>query len=352
MAEEYKRVQFRINPDSREKLLAYLKQDKANIKFAMNEWYIQTSGLAQNVPKDPEFNKVSNKWFYQQIGLFEAWNSGFGSDTLIIAVIDDGFDLTHIEFKGKIVKPWNVIEYDENVNASNNKFHGTHVAGTICANINNGFGISGVAPKCKLMPIQIADNNGNMSLTSIIDGIFYALKNDAHIINMSLGQDLSHLLELNEEEQKDLSNSLHAEEAAMWDEIYEIALKENTIIVQAAGNSAVLASIDPMKRSKSSIVVGALDKNNNASSFTNYGNEVDVYAPGVKIYSSMPNNKMGYLDGTSMASPIVSGCIALLRSKNAKISVSEIKILFDKTGMAVMGEKGKMIQVDKLLEEL
>ena len=348
LAEAYKRIQFQIRPEARENLITFLKADTIDVKYALQEWVITTSAM----PTDPGFKKSDNSWFYKQIGLYNAWESGFGSDTIIIAVIDDSFDPSHEEFQGRFVKPWNVMEYSENVNANYNMIHGTHVAGTICANRDNGVGISGVAPNCKVMPIQIADKNGNMSITSIIDGIFYALKNDADVINMSLGQQLDHLGYMSEAEQEQLAKSLNLDEAKMWNEIYEIAIKENTIIVQAAGNSAVLASIDPMKRSESTIVVGALDENNQMASFTNYGEEVDVYAPGVQIYSSVPNDDMDYLDGTSMASPIVSGCIALVKSKDNAITATELKDLFQKTGTNVTGEVGKMIRIDKLLESI
>lgn len=348
LAEAYKRIQFQIKPDSREELLAYLKGDTLDVKYALHEWYFTTT----SVPTDPDFKDSENTWFYKQIGLYNAWNYGYGSDTIIIAVIDDSFDPDHVEFKERFISPWNVMDYSEKVNSNYEMIHGTHVAGTVCANKDNGFGISGVAPNCKVMPIQIADQNGNMSITSIIDGIFYALKNDADIINMSLGQPLDHLAYMSESQQEELAKSINQDEAKMWDEIYEIALKENTIIVQAAGNSAVLASIDPMKRSQSTIVVGALDENNSTASFTNYGSDVDVYAPGVQIFSSMPDGNMGYLDGTSMATPIVSGCIALVRSKDNSISASEIKDLIKKTGTNVNGEVGKMIRVDKLLESI
>lgn len=345
-AEAYKRIQFKIDPDRREDLLLYLKNDSEDIKYALREWYIRG---ASSIPTDPGYSREQNKWFYEQIGVFNAWSYGYGSDSVVVAVLDDSFDPTHKELTGRLVSPWNIFDYSPNVNSEQGGVHGTHVAGTICANHDNGFGISGIAPNCKIMPIQIADNNGLISITAIIDGIFYALKNDADIINMSLGQDLRHLGNLSDREQEEISNTVFIEEANLWNDIYEIALEENTLIVQAAGNSGVLASIDPMKRSKSTIVVGATNNKENLAVFSNHGSKVDIYAPGVEIYSSTPDNKMDYMDGTSMATPIVSGCLALAKSKKADLSMSQVKELLEETGLKIDGERARLIQIDKFL---
>jgi subtilisin family serine protease len=214
-------------------------------------------------------------------------------------------------------------------------------------------GISGVAPRCKLIPIQIADQNGMMTTSSILDGIFYALKNDADIINMSLGIDLSDAAKyLTEEQQETFAKTIYKDEAAMWNEVYEIAQKEGTIIVQAAGNSSVISSLDPMKRSNISIIVGATDRKGKKAQFSNYGDGVDVYAPGVSIYSSVPNQNFEQLDGTSMASPIIAGCVALIKSLNKDASIIDIKRLINDTGIIVEGTGKKLIQIDELLIKL
>jgi subtilisin family serine protease len=190
-----------------------------------------------------------------------------------------------------------------------------------------------------------------MTTSSILDGIFYALKNDANVINMSLGIDLSSAYgNLTEEQQKTYAKTIYKDEAAMWNEVYEIADKDGVVIVQAAGNSSVIAALDPMKRSKISIIVGASDRNKKIAKFSNFGEEVDIYAPGVNIYSSVPNQQFKTMDGTSMASPIVAGCIALLKSMNNNLSTTEIKQLINDTAEDVNNEF-KLIQVNKLLQK-
>lgn len=348
-AEEYKRIQFKVPPIKREELKEHLRKDEVDVKFVVDEWVISSSRLP-SMPTDPGYADTDKSWFYKDIGVFDAWSSGFGDENITIAVIDDSFDPNHAELSGKLIKPWNVINYESTVNSNFEMFHGTHVAGTVAGYAENGMGISGVAPNCKIMPIQIADQYGNMTITSILDGIFYALKNDADIINMSLGQEFKHLAGLNSSEQKRLAETILVDEAKMWDEIYQIAEEEGVIIVQAAGNSSVLASIDPMKRSKRSLIVGALDRSKNTAGFTNFGESVNVFAPGVEIYSSLPNNKIGPLDGTSMACPIVSGCVALVKSKKNDIGIEELIQVIKDTGDLIPGQLGSLIRVDKILD--
>tara|TARA_B110000285_G_scaffold13974_1_gene13789 strand:+ start:6554 stop:7987 length:1434 start_codon:yes stop_codon:yes gene_type:complete len=348
-AEEYKRIQFQIPPSRRESLMDNLRLDVLDVKFVVDEWIISSSQTS-SIPSDPGYSDSEKRWFYEDIGLFDAWKYGLGDPRITIAVIDDSFDPKHTELLGKFVKPWNVIDYNKNVNGDLKRFHGTHVAGTVGGNAENGFGISGVAPNCKIMPIQVADMSGNMTLTAILDGIFYALKNDVDVINMSLGQEFGHLAGLDITEQNRLARTINLDEAKMWDEVYKIAEEQGVIIVQAAGNSSVLASIDPMKRSKNSLIVGALDRSRKTANFSNVGEAVNVFAPGVEIYSSLPNNKMGPLQGTSMASPIVAGCVALIKSKKNDIGITELIQIIKDTGEPVPGEAGTLIRVDKILD--
>ncbi|MCL7765044.1 S8 family serine peptidase [Polaribacter sp. Z014] len=346
-ADAYKRVQFEVPPSRRIGLKAQIKQDFSLVKFVCYESILTSS----QTKTDPGFNNPNYDWFYSQIGLFKAWNQTMGDPSIKIAVIDDSFDPNHKELINQIEKPWNVFEYSNKISSYNNKMiHGTHVAGTVVGEINNGIGISGVAPRCKLIPIQIADHKGMMTTSSILDGIFYALKNDADIINMSLGMNLSYAFgNLTEEQQEAYAKTIYIDEAEMWNEVYEIAEKEGAIIVQAAGNSSVVSDLDPMKRSKVSIIVGATDRNEKKAQFSNYGEGVDIYAPGVDIYSSIPNQQFKLMDGTSMASPIISGCVALIKSIDRDISLEEIKKLMKETGKKVNGTNNKLIQINQLL---
>ncbi|WP_143569834.1 S8 family peptidase [Tenacibaculum agarivorans] len=346
-ADAYKRIQFEIPSNKRNELKKSIKQDFSVVKFVCYESILSSS--KKNT--DPGFNNPNYSWFYEQIGLYRAWDITMGNEDIKIAVIDDSFDATHPELSKRIEKPWNVYEYSDNVKTYNKLIHGTHVAGTAVGEKNNNLGISGVAPNCKLIPVQIADQQGRMTTSSILDGIFYALKNDADVINLSLGINMPHLKNLTEKEQEMYSKTTFLEEAEMWNEVYEIAQKENTVIVQAAGNSSVLAALDPMKRSKATIIVGATNQDKKIANFSNYGEKVDVYAPGVAIYSSLPNGKFDVMDGTSMSSPIVSGCVGLIKSINDSLSITSIKKLIRNTGLTIKDDN-KLIQIDNILLQI
>ncbi|MEX0997607.1 MAG: S8 family serine peptidase [Flavobacteriaceae bacterium] len=323
-AEEYKRIQFQIDKDKKSYIMEVARKDTSKVKFVTNEWIYSSVDFQKG--NDPDFKTADNYWFYEFLGIIDAWEYTKGKPDIKIAVLDDGFDLNHIELKNKFVQPWNVFEYSDNIyGVPKTLFHGTHVAGTIIAESNNNFGISGVAPGCQFIPVQISNETGIITITSLLDGIFYALNNNADIINLSIAYSLGSVApSLNINEQEFFKNHFFKDEELLWDEVFEIVKNSNTIIVQAAGNDSVLAAIDPMKRSPNSIIVGSLNQNGIVSEFSNHGESVTVFVPGEKIYSSLPQNQMGYLDGTSMAAPLVSGCIALLRSEHPHLTAQEI----------------------------
>ena len=349
-AEEYKRVQLSLVQERLDFLATALKNGYPSVKYAVPEWLFLSNSVEFN---DVGYSDTAYFSFYNLIGLFEAWEEGLGSSDIRIAVVDDGFQLGHPELEGRYRDPWNVVDYSSNVYIHDEQSsHGTHVAGTVVANIDNGVGISGVAPNCQFIPIQIGDGSGYLSMSSIIDGIFYALNHEADIINLSLGMNPGDAIaSLSESEQEEFSKSQLLDEAQMWDEIYQVAQEQNTIIVQAAGNNRVLAALDPMKRSSSSIVVGAISYRLDLSVYSNYGTAVDIYAPGDGIFSATPDGGIGPMDGTSMASPMVAGCVALALSKNRDLGCSELIQKMRETGIR-SPSSDPIIKVDKLLSAI
>ncbi|MBK7226872.1 MAG: S8 family serine peptidase [Saprospiraceae bacterium] len=138
--------------------------------------------------------------------------------------------------------------------------HGTHVAALCLGTADNSRGVSGVAPSCKLMPIKVGDDAGNIALTYIIDGVLFAIKNGARVINISIGADLSSLTYAPYEVQEQIAKTSSIDEGEFWNELFKLAESKNITIVLAAGNDHVLSNIDPMKRSSNVIIVGASDK--------------------------------------------------------------------------------------------
>lgn len=264
---------------------------------------------------DPKLKDNNINWYLKAINIDKAWEETTGNKDIVIAVIDNGFDLNHPELKNKAVKPYNVIDKTTDVSPSKEN-HGTHVASTAVANGNNNQGLVGICPDCSFMPIKVQDQNGMLTNTYIIDAILYAIKNKADVINLSLGMQIPMGVNLPLQEQKDYINSGAKDEEEFWDDLFNYANSKNVTCILAAGNSNVLSGFDPFQRAKSTIKVGAVDNNGNKANFSNFGTNTTIYAPGMNIYGAKPGNSYEILQGTSMAAPIISGLVGLIKSKN------------------------------------
>jgi len=234
------------------------------------------------------------------------------------------------DYRGEIVKDnyndFNDRFYGNNDVMAGTPFHGTHVSGIIAAARNNGLGIDGIADNVKIMMVR-AVPDGDEHDKDIALAIRYAVDNGARVINMSFGKGFS--------PQKD------------WvDDAVRYAQSKGVLLVHAAGNDA--ADVDtawnfptPLfksdgKRASNWITVGASGDpqlGGLAASFSNYGKkEVDVFAPGVKIYSTIPGgNTYGEAQGTSMASPVVAGVAALILEYYPNLSAEQVKYVIEKS---------------------
>lgn len=206
--------------------------------------------------------------------------------------------------------------------------HGTHVAGIIAQIRNNAIGSDGIANNVEIMPIR-AVPDGDEYDKDIALGIRYAVDNGAKIINASFGKDFS-------PHKKWVFNAI------------KYAAKKDVLIVHAAGNDSKDIDVEnnfpnDSKDKKTEfadnlITIGALNfeyGDKVVAQFSNYGKiNVDVFAPGVRIYASTPNNTYKYLQGTSMASPNVAGVAALIRSYYPKLSATQVKHILMDSGLA------------------
>ncbi len=208
-------------------------------------------------------------------------------------------------------------------------FHGTHVAGIIGAVRNNKIGMDGVADNVKIMMIR-AVPDGDEHDKDIALAIYYAVDNGARVINMSFGKDFS-------------------PEKKWVDEAVKYAESKNVLLVHAAGNDGKnIDSADNFpngnlkataEKARNWITVGASGDEQAGgltASFSNYGkDQVDVFAPGVKIYSTIPGgNTYGNAQGTSMASPVVAGIAAFLMSYFPDLTAEQIKYAIEKSAQA------------------
>lgn len=323
------------------------------------EVYEETVYQTDFVADDPALKDPQASWYLKAIGAQQAWDITQGDEEVIVAVVDNGFDLTHPEFEGKIVKPYNVLTRDGNVRPIVTRegvnAHGTHVAATAVGNCNNGSGLLGLAPKCRFMPVQVANDNptGSMSGTAIMEGVLYAIDNGADVVNVSLGMYTpDQVKNMTDGEQLNYIANTFRQEESLWEEVIRRARAKDCIIVFAAGNDNVISGIDPKKRNSNTIRVSAVSPNSAKASFSNYGRYPDinrdystVSAPGVAIYSAAPGGQYQYMQGTSMAAPVVTGAVALLRSANRGLTADEAIGILQETGRTVDPSIGPVIQI-------
>jgi len=341
------RIQIQVPSEKRAIVKKELPEKMSNFKMLI---WSESLFKKNYIPSDPDFGNNKKSWYHKKVKVFDAWDISKGDTNIVVAIIDNGFDLTHPEFAGKIIKPWNITTRSANVNTGLKSEHGTHVAGIAIGLADNGQGVSGIAPNCKFMPIQVGDYNGNMSNTAVIDGVLYAINNGADVVNMSLGMSVDPRIQsLPQSEQEAYIKFLFKEEEVFWEQLFDMAYEKNIVFVLAAGNENVLIGLDPMQRSEKTIKVSAIDHTENKADFSNYGSKSTISAPGIEIYSSMPNNTFAYKPGTSMAAPVVAGGIAIIKSINPALSFDEIVDLIQYTGIPVNSPNayvGNIIQLD------
>lgn len=196
--------------------------------------------------------------------------------------------------------------------------HGTHVAGIIGAVRNNNLGINGICDNVRIMVVRVVPD-GDERDKDVANAIRYAVDNGASIINMSFGKDVSF-------------------NKKIVDDAVKYAVSKDVLLVHAAGNSSLdLDKEDNFpnkryeagKKAESWLEVGASSwegGKNKVGNFSNYGQKnVDVFAPGVAIYSTVPGSKYERFDGTSMASPSVAGVAALLRAYFPQLTAGQVK---------------------------
>jgi subtilisin family serine protease len=313
------------------KALAALRQDP-HVAYAEPNYIYRTS----RVPNDPEFARLYGLHNVGQSGGVadadidapEAWDNHTGGDA-VVGIIDTGIDYLHPDLAENIWVnpgeiPGNGLDDDGNGYADDvhgydfanddadpmdDHFHGTHVAGTIAAVGNNGLGVVGVCWKAKVAALKFLDQGGSGSLDDAVDAVAYATAMGMPITSNSWGGG-------------GYSQALK--------DVIDAAGSVGSLFVAAAGNSGSDMDIYPDYPagydSPNILSVAATDAVDAIANFSNYGlTTVDLGAPGVDIYSTMLHGDYGYMSGTSMATPHVSGAAALLLSYNSQATLDQIK---------------------------
>lgn len=285
---------------------------------------------------EPNDSRFSEQWNYFEpdagISLPDAWEYTTGSADTVIAVLDTGIT-NHENLKNKILPGKNLIIDNQNENdywdyGNGTHYHGTHVAGIIAANGNKLNEISGIDWNAKILPIKVLGENGIGTLGGVANGIRFASgidgdnKNPAKIINLSLGSYQEECPEI------------------LQEEITKAIEEKNVTFVVAAGNSATDANNFTPANCKGVITVAAINRKGLPTYYTNYGDSIDIAAPGGEQFNSYmkdgilstthPGN-FEYMQGTSMATPHVTGVVALMQSIDPKLTPYRIKEIIQNT---------------------
>lgn len=283
------------------------------------------------VPNDP---LQGQQYHLDSIQVFQAWDITKGDTNVVVGIIDSGVQIDHPDLSPQIKvdpsEPINGIDdnndgkidnyrgwdfcgatFNPNFDGDNNPnitqgnaSHGTHVAGISAAKTDNNLGISGVAFRCKIMALKCAPDNGGGSIYFGYEAIEYGASHGAHILNCSWGG---------------------AGGASTFEQevITDATLTFGALVVAAAGNDNSPDLFYPAYYDHV-LAVSALGSGNRRASFTNYNYKVNVGAPGVNINSTYFQNSYQLNSGTSMASPVVAGVAALVKSQYPELSPDQI----------------------------
>jgi subtilisin family serine protease len=351
------------SPQTLEEVIALYEADP-NVEYVEQNYRYHIDDV---VPNDPYFKEL---WGLSNTGqgvngkpggkngadinILKAWELSTGGDEVVVGVVDTGIDYGHPDLESnmwvnKDEIPDNGIDDDNNgviddvhgfnaVDNSGDPFddngHGTHCSGTIGAAGDNNEGVVGVNWKVKLMGLKFLSGDGSGTLNNALEAIDYALEMKKRGVNIRV-----------------LSNSWGGGDySRALDDAIKAANKAGILFVAAAGNSSLDTDRYPHYPSaydvENVVAVAAINNQDQLASFSNYGEKtVDVAAPGVDVYSTVPENMGEYefFSGTSMATPHVAGVAALVLSIEPNLSPKELAQRLIETSTPVPALKGKLV---------
>ncbi len=287
----------------------------AGVEWASPEVVMTAFGSGSVTPNDPYY---SSQWGLGKIRAPGGWGIYDGPREVKVAIVDSGIDPTHPDLRAHVYKGCNFVVHASDVLCDPSDYrdafgHGTHVAGIAAATGDNGIGVAGVSWNVRLLVAKVLDKNGQGTDTNVSQGIVWSANNGASVINLSLGS--------------------YYDSKLVADAV-KYAQRRGALVVAAAGNDS---SDYPSYPAALPGVVGvaATTPSDTRASFSNYGSDVDISAPGTHVLSTTPTYRValneegvgrgyGYLDGTSMATPFVTGAAALLKAEFPGYTASEL----------------------------
>ncbi|MFA5129344.1 MAG: S8 family peptidase [Patescibacteria group bacterium] len=318
-------------------------------------------------PNDPLFPQQG---YLKRIGAEQAWNVTTGTRDVVVAVIDAGVDINHPDLLNSVwtnsletpnngkdddgngyyddIHGWNFVSSTNDIRPAEDSnddayIHGTLVSSLIAARGNNGKGIAGVAWNVRIMPIVALDKDGNGTTDAIAKAVRYAVLNGANIINLSIEG---------------------ASQDPLLDNAFSYARSHGVLITTAAGNSDAEGGINldssPMYPACSSkdpsygvLTVAALDEAGKRAVFSDYGSCVNIAAPGANIFGALPSTVVGTpysggWNGTSLATPLVTGAAALIKSVHPDWSPEQVKERLMQTAQPIHDPKAGQLGAGSL----
>ena len=283
-------------------------------------------------PSDPDYSDPQKRWHLDQVNAEAAWDISLGHDTILIAIVDDAVLTTHEDLSSNIyintnelsngidddgngyiddISGYDVADLDNDPNPPGSVTlshfsHGTHVSGIAAGSSDNSFGTASLGFNSSLVPIKtMNDTNTTGYLYHAIEGVEYAIAAGVDIINMSWGSYA-------------YSNTHKI--------LFDVAHSAGIVCVGAAGNDYVQGMMFPAGY-PAVISVGATDASNDYTYFSNWSSVIDLYAPGLDIWSPVATgtDQYAFFSGTSMSAPMVSGLCALMLANDTSHTVNSVK---------------------------
>jgi len=283
-------------PEHAEDAVVRALSKNPSIKFAEKDMIVS---LTETIPDDPRY---SDEWHLSKIQAPLAWDISQG-DGITIAVLDTGVYAAHPDLSSKMLDGWNVVSNNSDIADING--HGTKVASFVGAATNNGVGVASVGFNANILPIKVSNlESGSASYSSLANGITWAADNGAQVANLSY----------------------QAYKSSTVTTAAKYMRNKGGLVVCSSGNS----NIDTGYSNNASVItVGATNSSDVRAYFSNYGDYVDVAAPGRSVLAATNSGGYESVSGTSFSAPITAGVVGLIMSANPNLSPDQVETILE-----------------------